>query len=67
MTSLPASNVASDSPPGSVLGLEGEALRMQTGDGQLLLQQLQLPGRKPVSGAEFANAQPSLDGLRFSD
>jgi methionyl-tRNA formyltransferase len=43
--------------PGKVLGLDDGALQVQTGDGILLLQSLQLPGRKPVSGQQFASAR----------
>lgn len=43
--------------PGTVLGVSGDALRVQTGQGQLLLQSVQAPGRKQVSGREFANAR----------
>jgi methionyl-tRNA formyltransferase len=48
--------------PGAVLGLAGDALRVQTGAGELLLHSLQLPGRKAVSGRAFANAH-DLGGL----
>lgn len=47
----------SRSEPGSVLGLEGDALRVQTGDGELLLQTVQLPGRKPVSGKQLTGTR----------
>ena len=50
--------------PGSVLGLEGAALRVQTGDGVLALAELQLPGRGRISGRAFANARP-IEGLVF--
>ena len=43
--------------PGAILGTEGDALRVQTGEGQLLLERVQAPGRKQVSGREFANAR----------
>jgi len=42
--------------PGTVLGIDDEALRVQTGDGVLLLSSLQLPGRRPVSGRQFAGS-----------
>ena len=42
--------------PGSVLGLNADGLRVQTGDGVLVLQQVQLAGRKQVSAIDFANA-----------
>ena len=46
-------------PPGTVSGVDGDALLVNTGDGVLRLERLQLPGRKPVSGREFANARRS--------
>lgn len=50
--------------PGCVAGVDGDALLVQTGDGLLRLEQLQLPGRKPVSGREFANGR-SVAALCF--
>jgi len=41
---------------GTLLGLEDDGLRVQTGEGVLALTRLQLAGRKPVSAREFANA-----------
>lgn len=59
MSALADTDTDADSvtPPGTVLGVTGDALRVQTGDGQLLLGSVQAPGRKPVSGREFANAR----------
>jgi len=48
---------AANAEPGAVVGIDGDALRVQTGAGQLLLQTVQAPGRKPVSGRAFANAR----------
>ncbi len=63
MSSLPAAPAAGKTgAPGTVLGLSGAALRVQAGDGEVLLHTLQLAGRKPVSGREFANAH-ATDGL----
>lgn len=50
--------------PGNVLGLEGDALCVQTGAGALLLQSVQMPGRKPVSGKQLAGTM-QLDGLQL--
>ncbi len=65
MSSLAPSGVA-DKPdnvlPGAVSGLSNDALRVQTGAGELLLHSVQLPGRKAVSGRQFANAR-ELRGL----
>lgn len=42
--------------PGTLVGLEGKALRVQTGAGHLLLEAVQLPGKKVADGRAFANA-----------
>ncbi len=41
--------------PGEILGRKEEGLWVATGKGTLLLQELQVPGKKPVSGASFMN------------
>jgi methionyl-tRNA formyltransferase len=42
--------------PGEVVGLlKGEGAIVQTGDGVLLLRTVQLPGKRPQSGWDFAN------------
>ena len=42
--------------PGEVVGLlKGEGAIVQTGDGVLLLRAVQLPGKRPQSGWDFAN------------
>jgi len=56
----------SNAAPGTVLGIEDNALLVQTGAGQLRLHQIQAPGRKPVSGSEFANAKDVI-GQRLGD
>jgi len=43
-------------PAGSVLGWDRDGIRVAAGDGVLRLRRVQLPGRRPVTGAEFANA-----------
>ena len=43
-------------PPGEVIGLlKGEGAIVQTGEGVLLLRTVQLPGKRPQSGWDFAN------------
>ncbi|MBW4578336.1 MAG: methionyl-tRNA formyltransferase [Tildeniella nuda ZEHNDER 1965/U140] len=42
--------------PGEVVGLlKGEGAIVQTGDGELLLRAVQMPGKRPQSGWDFAN------------
>lgn len=51
---------------GTLLGANGKGcLRIQTGKGSLKVLKVQLPGRRIVSGAEFANGQRLQPGFRF--
>jgi methionyl-tRNA formyltransferase len=50
------SNPSSTAQPGEVVGIvKGEGAIVQTGDGVLLLRTVQLPGKRPQSGWDFAN------------
>ncbi|MBD2038057.1 methionyl-tRNA formyltransferase [Leptolyngbya sp. FACHB-321] len=50
------SNPSEAAQPGEVVGiLKGEGAIVQTGDGVLLLRTVQLPGKRPQSGWDFAN------------
>jgi methionyl-tRNA formyltransferase len=50
------SNPSSVAQPGEVVGIvKGEGAIVQTGDGVLLLRTVQLPGKRPQSGWDFAN------------
>jgi len=47
-----------DAPPGTVLAIADDALRIASGEGTVLLaQRLQAPGGRPVSGREAANGR----------
>jgi methionyl-tRNA formyltransferase len=50
--------------PGTLLGLEQDALRVACGAGVLAITELQRAGKRPVSARDFANAL-RLDGRRF--
>jgi methionyl-tRNA formyltransferase len=51
-------------PPGTVLGLADDGLRVACGEGVLALQELQRAGKRPVAARDFANAV-RIAGLRF--
>ena len=51
--------------PGTVLGVSKEGIDVACGAGTLRITRLQLPGRKVLDAANFANAE-SLAGARFS-
>ncbi|MCC7462715.1 MAG: methionyl-tRNA formyltransferase [Gammaproteobacteria bacterium] len=61
---LPLPAVPGDSPPGTVLGLVDDRLRVATGAGVLAIEMLQGAGRRVMSAREFANAR-SLTGRRL--
>jgi methionyl-tRNA formyltransferase len=44
--------------PGRIIAVSGEGLDVATGDGAVRISRLQLPGRKPISAADFLNANP---------
>ena len=53
------------SAPGDEAGTlvaEGAGLALATGDGRLVLDEVQLAGRRPLSGAEFVRGHPELIG-----
>jgi methionyl-tRNA formyltransferase len=45
-------------PPGTILSADASGIVVMTGDQALALLRVQLPGRRAVSAAEFANARP---------
>ena len=46
----------SQATPGTVLGQDKQGISVATGDGVLVIDQLQLPGKRSMSAAEFVNA-----------
>ena len=64
-TSQAAGADRAETPVGSVLGASKLGIDVACGRGVLRATRLQLPGRKPVSAQQFANAQP-LAGARFT-
>lgn len=57
-----ASVQQSGAAPGTVLGLDGEGLRVACGSGELHVTQLQRAGRKVVAAREFVNASGVAHG-----
>lgn len=55
---------AADLPPGTVIGLRDTALHVACGQGVLVIETLQLSGRRVIKAADFAHAR-ALAGLRF--
>jgi len=51
-------------PPGTLLGLGEDGLRVACGQGVIALRELQRAGKRPVAARDFANAV-RIDGLRF--
>lgn len=50
--------------PGQVMGASRAGIDVQCGEGILRITELQAPGRRPLTAAEFLNASP-LEGARF--
>jgi methionyl-tRNA formyltransferase len=59
-----ASSTDSHGPPGTLLGIADDGLRVACGEGVLAVRELQRAGKRPVSARDFANAV-RLDGMRF--
>ena len=53
-----AGAVTEPGPPGTVLAGDVRGITVATGDGALVLDRVQLPGRRPVAGAELARSRP---------
>jgi methionyl-tRNA formyltransferase len=50
-------------PPGSVMGLAGDALEVSCGQGVLQVLQLQRAGRRPVAARDFLNAEQHVHSV----
>jgi len=61
-TDLSATTTHTPALPGTVLQASGDVLSVATGQGALQLLQLQLPGGKRISAAEFMHSHPHLLG-----
>jgi methionyl-tRNA formyltransferase len=60
-----AEPLASPAEPGTVLGADALGVRVACGEGQLCLTQLQRPGGKRLSAADFLRGCPLLPGQRL--
>jgi methionyl-tRNA formyltransferase len=57
-SAIPLDSVGqTSSPPGTVTGTEQRGIVVQTGDGLLILSEVQAPGKKRMSGFEFARSR----------
>jgi methionyl-tRNA formyltransferase len=56
--------VVADAAPGTLLGLNGDALEIACGEGKVQALELQRAGRKPVSARDFHNALRLPAGAR---
>jgi len=54
-------------PPGLVAVDKSEGILVQTGDGLLVVRELQLPGRKSLDFRSFLNGNPALVGSRLGE
>jgi len=52
--------VAADLEPGSIISADKQGISVQTGKGVLRIIELQAPGKKRMSAADFVNARPAL-------
>ncbi|MFP6659064.1 MAG: methionyl-tRNA formyltransferase [Pirellulales bacterium] len=57
----------SDAPPGEVVDVTDDRISIATGDGCLLVEQLQPAGKRVLSAAEFLRGYPLQLGERFGD
>lgn len=46
--------------PGTIIGVGAEGITVMTGSGALLIERLQLPGRRPVAAGDFAHTRRLL-------
>lgn len=46
--------------PGQILGADKYGIKVQTGSGTILILELQAPGKKRMSAADFINSRPTL-------
>lgn len=56
-------------PPGTVISVDKQGVVVACGNGSLLIEQIQLPGKKPCWIRDYLNSNPTLllAGQRFSD
>lgn len=55
-----ATDVSHSTKPGSIIDDSFENIEIACGDGSLLLQKIQLPGKKPITAREFLNGHPEF-------
>ena len=53
--------------PGTVLDADGDGIRVATSDGQIVIRELQLEGRRPMSARDFLAGRPLKAGMVFGN
>jgi methionyl-tRNA formyltransferase len=53
--------------PGTVLDADSDGIRVATGDGQIVIRELQVEGRRPMSARDFLAGRPLKAGMSFEN
>ncbi len=52
--------------PGTIVAVDGDGLRVRTGDGDVLIARVQAEGKSPITAAAFASGRAGLVGTRLA-
>jgi methionyl-tRNA formyltransferase len=56
---------SASAPPGTVIAADAEGIRVATGDGEVIIRELQVEGRRPMSARDFLAGRPLRPGTLF--